>query len=147
MSMQVDRVNKDRIFWSGNYRNPNSREYLLLEDESNYAVRNENTIHNKAPSTSLFIPLLRLIKNFFFCENIFTPKIRIKAVLVRLNLLSLYTLVLQGEFFKKVFFWPWAFLTFSFGINLPSYLLDVDGISFWLSVFSAFYLIGKGTCF
>jgi hypothetical protein len=38
MSMQVDRVQQQRIFWSGNYVNPNSREYQTLEDESNYAI-------------------------------------------------------------------------------------------------------------
>ena len=38
MSMQVDRVNQQRIFWSGNYLNPNSIEYQTLEDESSYAI-------------------------------------------------------------------------------------------------------------
>ena len=38
MSMQVDRLKQQRIFWSGNYLNPNSHEYQTLEDESNYAV-------------------------------------------------------------------------------------------------------------
>lgn len=38
MSMQVDRINQQRIFWSGNYLNPNSREYQTLESEATYAV-------------------------------------------------------------------------------------------------------------
>ena len=38
MSMQVDRINQRRIFWSGKYVNPNSKEYKTLEGESNYAV-------------------------------------------------------------------------------------------------------------
>ena len=38
MSMQVDRINQQRIFWSGKYVNPNSKEYKTLEGESNYAV-------------------------------------------------------------------------------------------------------------
>jgi len=38
MSMQVDRLKQQRIFWSGNYLNPNSHEYQTLEDESNYAI-------------------------------------------------------------------------------------------------------------
>ncbi len=38
MSMQVDRVDGQRIFWSGNYLNPNSVEYQTLESEANYAV-------------------------------------------------------------------------------------------------------------
>ena len=42
MSMQVDRLKQQRIFWSGNYLNPNSHEYQTLEDESNYAVRRPN---------------------------------------------------------------------------------------------------------
>ena len=41
MSMQVDRINQKRIFWSGKYVNPNSKEYKTLEGESNYAVSNE----------------------------------------------------------------------------------------------------------
>ena len=36
--MQVDRINQKRIFWSGKYVNPNSKEYKTLEGESNYAV-------------------------------------------------------------------------------------------------------------
>ena len=36
--MQVDRINQQRIFWSGKYVNPNSKEYKTLEGESNYAV-------------------------------------------------------------------------------------------------------------
>ena len=40
MSMQVDRINQKRIFWSGKYVNPNSKEYQTLEGESNYAVSN-----------------------------------------------------------------------------------------------------------
>ena len=39
MSMQVDRVDRQRIYWNGNYVNPNSVEYRLLEDEANQAVR------------------------------------------------------------------------------------------------------------
>ncbi len=38
MSMQVDRVDRQRIFWSGNYLNPNSIEYQTLEGEASYAV-------------------------------------------------------------------------------------------------------------
>ena len=38
MSMQVDRVDRQRIYWTGNYVNPNSVEYRLLEDEANQAV-------------------------------------------------------------------------------------------------------------
>ena len=38
MSMQVDRINQRRLFWSGKYVNPNSKEYKTLEGESNYAV-------------------------------------------------------------------------------------------------------------
>lgn len=38
MSMQVDRVDRRKIYWSGNYINPNSNEYRLLENEANYAV-------------------------------------------------------------------------------------------------------------
>lgn len=38
MSMQVDRIGADRIFWSGNYVNPNSDEYQALEEEAAYAV-------------------------------------------------------------------------------------------------------------
>ena len=38
MSMQVDRINHQRLFWSGKYVNPNSKEYRTLEGESNYAV-------------------------------------------------------------------------------------------------------------
>ena len=41
MSMQVDRINQKRIFWSGKYVNPNSKEYKTLEGESNYAVSNK----------------------------------------------------------------------------------------------------------
>ena len=41
MSMQVDRINQKRIFWSGKYVNPNSKEYKTLEGESNYAVSTE----------------------------------------------------------------------------------------------------------
>ena len=36
--MQVDRINQKRLFWSGKYVNPNSKEYKTLEGESNYAV-------------------------------------------------------------------------------------------------------------
>ena len=38
MSMQVDRVDRQRIYWNGNYVNPNSLEYRLLEDEATQAV-------------------------------------------------------------------------------------------------------------
>ncbi len=38
MSMQVDRVDAQRIFWSGNYLNPNSVEYQTLEGEASYAI-------------------------------------------------------------------------------------------------------------
>ena len=38
MSMQVDRINQQSLFWSGKYVNPNSKEYKTLEGESNYAV-------------------------------------------------------------------------------------------------------------
>ena len=38
MSMQVDRINQQKVVWNGNYKNPNSREYQTLEGESNYAV-------------------------------------------------------------------------------------------------------------
>ncbi|XP_040563775.1 uncharacterized protein [Lepeophtheirus salmonis] len=38
MSLQVDRINNNRIFWSNHYENPNSEEYQLLEGESNYAI-------------------------------------------------------------------------------------------------------------
>ena len=46
MSMQVDRLKQQRIFWSGNYLNPNSHEYQTLEDESNYAVSAANIGQN-----------------------------------------------------------------------------------------------------
>ena len=36
MSMQVDRINQRRIFWSGKYVNPNSKEYKTLEGESKH---------------------------------------------------------------------------------------------------------------
>jgi len=39
MSMQVDRINQVQLQWSSNYQNPNSREYRLLLDEANKAVR------------------------------------------------------------------------------------------------------------
>lgn len=54
MSMQVDRINDQRIFWSGNYLNPNSREYRTLEDEASYAV---------SPTYFLLFPLLNGPKN------------------------------------------------------------------------------------
>ena len=45
MSMQVDRINQQRIFWSGKYVNPNSKEYKTLEGESNYAVSCKRIFH------------------------------------------------------------------------------------------------------
>ena len=42
MSMQVDRVDRRKIYWSGNYINPNSNEYRLLENEANYAVSSKS---------------------------------------------------------------------------------------------------------
>ena len=39
MSMQVDRINQVQLQWSPNYVNPNSREYRILADEANKAVR------------------------------------------------------------------------------------------------------------
>ena len=38
MSMQVDQIKHNRITWNNNYLNPNSDEYLTMEDESVYAV-------------------------------------------------------------------------------------------------------------
>jgi hypothetical protein len=39
MSLQVDRIENERLFWSGNYVNPGAREYQTLEEEANLAVR------------------------------------------------------------------------------------------------------------
>ena len=60
MSMQVDRINQKRIFWSGKYVNPNSKEYKTLEGESNYAVSNKmkqfSTIWNwHVSTTNIFV--------------------------------------------------------------------------------------------
>ena len=38
MSMKVDRVKSQRIYWNGQYQDPSSEEYQLLEGEVNYAV-------------------------------------------------------------------------------------------------------------
>ena len=38
MSMQVDQIKQNRIRWNNNYLNPNSEEYVTLEDEAVYAV-------------------------------------------------------------------------------------------------------------
>ena len=38
MSLQVDRVDRQRIFWNSNYINPNSIEFQVLQQEANYAV-------------------------------------------------------------------------------------------------------------
>ena len=38
MSMQVDQIKQNRIRWNSNYLNPNSEEYVTLEDEAVYAV-------------------------------------------------------------------------------------------------------------
>ena len=69
MSMQVDRINQKRIFWSGKYVNPNSKEYKTLEGESNYAVSNKmkkfSTIWNWHVSTTNIFVLIMLK---CFCE-------------------------------------------------------------------------------
>ena len=38
MSMQVDQMKQNRISWNNNYLNPNSDEYITMEDEAVYAV-------------------------------------------------------------------------------------------------------------
>ena len=63
MSMQVDRINQQRIFWSGKYVNPNSKEYKTLEGESNYAVSSKNYfVHSLEENISFYAFLYR--KNF-----------------------------------------------------------------------------------
>ena len=49
MSMQVDRMNQRRLFWSGKYVNPNSKEYKTLEGESNYAVSVKIKVNQVSP--------------------------------------------------------------------------------------------------
>ena len=38
MSVQVDQIKQSRITWNNKYLNPNSNEYITLEDEAVYAV-------------------------------------------------------------------------------------------------------------
>ena len=86
MSMQVDRLKQQRIFWSGNYLNPNSHEYQTLEDESNYAVSAANIgqkWHNYLDEKvlSLFdLSRSAELNAFFsdrFCDGIDLPKQRL----------------------------------------------------------------------
>ena len=42
MSVQVDQIKQSRISWNNKYLNPNSNEYITLEDEAVYAVSNAN---------------------------------------------------------------------------------------------------------
>ena len=42
MSVQVDQIKQNRISWNNKYLNPNSNEYITLEDEAVYAVSNTN---------------------------------------------------------------------------------------------------------
>ena len=42
MSVQVDQIKQSRITWNNKYLNPNSNEYITLEDEAVYAVSNAN---------------------------------------------------------------------------------------------------------
>ena len=42
MSVQVDQIKQSRITWNNKYLNPNSNEYITLEDEAVYAVSNTN---------------------------------------------------------------------------------------------------------
>ena len=42
MSVQVDQIKQSRITWNNKYLNPNSNEYITLEDEAVYAVSSTN---------------------------------------------------------------------------------------------------------
>ena len=41
VSLKVDRVGNQRISWNGNYANPESEEYQILEWEAKKAVRDQ----------------------------------------------------------------------------------------------------------
>ena len=44
MSVQVDQIKQSRITWNNKYLNPNSNEYITLEDEAVYGVSNSNVV-------------------------------------------------------------------------------------------------------
>ena len=57
MSVQVDQIKQSRITWNNKYLNPNSNEYITLEDEAVYAVSNAN-VSNFRIASSESIPKL-----------------------------------------------------------------------------------------
>ncbi|XP_042242419.1 uncharacterized protein LOC121879718 isoform X2 [Homarus americanus] len=52
MSLKVDRVGDQRIVWGGNYYNPESQEYRLLEWEARHAISNAMS---KTPLSSAYM--------------------------------------------------------------------------------------------
>ena len=81
MSMQVDQIKHNRITWNNNYLNPNSDEYLTMEDESVYAV----SIQNFDEITILCIYLIRsknLIKSIRFPILLYSNSVNFQNAII-----------------------------------------------------------------